>query len=821
VACLHGLTLIRDEWPLALLSINHALLHHVDRLHCAVQISADATLEGVQRLRTHWGERLTVVEIRTPAFLQEAITSALAAAVVAEADDRDWLYVFDADEFAVTPAGIPLRQLLLARPPELAELRYRIWNWIAPTDFDDHDLRSYPRLRHRALPCVFLPLPPAELAAEIGRGFVNYFDLCFVDKSLFRIAALRDRWIASSRPRISPSSTAGRARCCSNSRPETGWRPSGAPIRSGPGRAPEPRAPPASRSAICSPSPSPSPCLTPPSPPKSTAIHPAGGAVPASHPPAAESGDAAVPPSAATGMKPSALPFPTRGPRSMSLLSFLRRSWLACLLSAAAPLAPAAALERVQLQLPLLQLSFEVKLSELGDPERLLQGTSDLAEIDRATDGALGRRISELFATPLPVSTQELVRNSASTPMFEQVLLLASTLGSIDGVPADLNGGEITAALQKASASGDVTIQTVLEALPGQSATVDLEKALVGLRRLRNQFQPAHELLARLGAVPVDAVGLVPGPLPTLRSTGQLTVKHRSVPLQIVVIRPERQANGRLVVISHGLWDGPPSFEGWAQHLASHGYGVVLPLHPGSDSSQQRAMLSGKVPPPGPQELRLRPLDVSAVIDAVGSGGVAGLAGVDNRRAVVIGHSWGATTAMQLAGVTPSSRRLRERCENANDPERNLSWVLQCSFLDSADRAALADPRVVAVAAVSPPLNLIFDHGSGKGMNARALLITGSRDWVVPSGPEAINRFHYPALEGHQLVLANGGDHFNLRGVGDGGPLRALLLRWVDAAYAAGPTLPPAAGAPPILPAAGWGNGEIPLVLVPSDAFKP
>jgi hypothetical protein len=204
VACLHGLTLIRDEWPLALLSINHALLHHVDRLHCAVQISADATLEGVQRLRTHWGERLTVVEIRTPAFLQEAITSALAAAVVAEADDRDWLYVFDADEFAVTPAGIPLRQLLLARPPELAELRYRIWNWIAPTDFDDHDLRSYPRLRHRALPCVFLPLPPAELAAEIGRGFVNYFDLCFVDKSLFRIAALRDRWIAPGAHRLHP-----------------------------------------------------------------------------------------------------------------------------------------------------------------------------------------------------------------------------------------------------------------------------------------------------------------------------------------------------------------------------------------------------------------------------------------------------------------------------------------------------------------------------------------------------------------------------------------------------------------------------------------
>lgn len=54
------------------------------------------------------------------------------------------------------------------------------------------------------------------------------------------------------------------------------------------------------------------------------------------------------------------------------------------------------------------------------------------------------------------------------------------------------------------------------------------------------------------------------------------------------------------MLISHGLWDSPASFEGWARHLASHGYTVLLPYHPGSDQSQQQAMLSGKVPPPVP-----------------------------------------------------------------------------------------------------------------------------------------------------------------------------------------------------------------------------
>ena len=474
-----------------------------------------------------------------------------------------------------------------------------------------------------------------------------------------------------------------------------------------------------------------------------------------------------------------------------------RRPLLAALLAASMPLAaqaPAAALQRVELQLPLLQLSFDVEVSELANPDRLLHGSSDLAEIDRATDGALGRRIGELFSTPLPVSTQALLRNSVGTPMFEQVLLLASTLGSIDGVPADPNGAELSEALRKASASGDVTIQAVLQALPA-------------IRRMRDQFSPAKALEARLSSVPVDPAQAADGSLPTSRGDQLLPVKHRPAPLRIVVIRPERQANGRLVVISHGLWDSPSSFEGWARHLASHGYSVVLPEHPGSDSSQQRAMLSGKVPPPSPQELRLRPLDVSAVIDT--------------RRVVVFGHSWGATTALQLAGAAPSSRRLRERCDNLADPERNISWVLQCNFLTAADGPSLADPRVVAVAAVSPPISLLFDHNAARTMNARTLLISGSRDWVVPPGPEAIQRFRHPSEQGHQLVLAKGGDHFNLRGHGDGGPLRVLLLRWTDAAYAAGPAVLPQVGAPPLLAPTAWGNPQIPLVLVPTASLVP
>ena len=69
---------------------------------------------------------------------------------------------------------------------------------------------------------------------------------------------------------------------------------------------------------------------------------------------------------------------------------------------------------------------------------------------------------------------------------------------------------------------------------------------------------------------------------------------------------------------------------------------------------------------------------------------------------------------------------------------------------------------------------------------------------------------------GHSLVLAKGGDHFNLGSTYDagGGALRGLILAWTNAAYAAGPEVAPRSGAPGLLPPEGWGDSAIPLVDV-------
>jgi len=471
---------------------------------------------------------------------------------------------------------------------------------------------------------------------------------------------------------------------------------------------------------------------------------------------------------------------------------------------------PAQALERVDLLLPLLETSFSIDLVELASPRTPMAGSSDLAQLDQALDGLISRRLREVFLQPLPVQSKALATQIAGSALLEQALLAASALGQVQGLSQPVNSADLAAVVQRAAAQGDLTLLTLLRAIPGDSVTVNMERAFNLLRRLKNQQDQADRLATTTPPVAANPALAAAGPRQPQRRRQRLTVAHRPAPLELVIYSPDGASLSgarQLVVISHGLWDAPESFEGWARHLASHGYMVVLPRHPGSDASQQRAMLSGQVPPPSPEELALRPKDVGAIADAMAADG----------QLVVIGHSWGATTALQLAGAVPSSNQLRERCSRLDDPARNLSWVLQCSFMTSADRSGLGDRRVIAVAAVSPPLNLLFEHGASRPMHARTLLVSGSRDWVVPPDVEALEPFSRTLPVGHQLVLVAGGDHFNLRAPaeGSGGILAPLLLAWVQGAFAAGPGARPAPAAPPLLPPSGWGSLELGLVEVP------
>ncbi|QEY32588.1 dienelactone hydrolase [Synechococcus sp. RSCCF101] len=482
--------------------------------------------------------------------------------------------------------------------------------------------------------------------------------------------------------------------------------------------------------------------------------------------------------------------------------------------------APARALEALEIELPVFGTGFRIELGELESPEQLIAGTSDLAELDRATDGRVGRQLLTLFNAPLPADLTSVVEGSSGQPLFEQALMGLSQLVDVEGVEVDTSGRVLAEAIQTAKAAGQPTLLGMLRALPGSTATINLGRTAVVARRLRRNQREGRRLVASLPAATVAPSLKEPGPNTWERSRAEVTAAHRPEPISVEVVRPLQGSNRRVVVISHGLWDSPASFGGWAEHLASHGFTVLLPEHQGSDKKQQSAMRSGTLPPPTPEELRLRPIDVSRVLDALSSGALIGDSGALTTDAVgVIGHSWGGTTVIQLAGAEARDPRLVELCDDYNHPSRNLSWFLQCSLLSSADGTSLADPRVKTVIAVSPVVGLLFDPTPDRGAQLAPMLLTsGTADWVVPSGPEALTPFRRAdaAANGHRLVLADGGDHFNLRapdGSG-GGALGGLILAWMEAQLA------PAAvdgSVPATLPPQGWGDVRYPLVDVTSE----
>ena len=231
---------------------------------------------------------------------------------------------------------------------------------------------------------------------------------------------------------------------------------------------------------------------------------------------------------------------------------------LALGLGAAALWAPTAAraIETIKLRLPLLDTDFIVRVSELRSPQALMAGDSDLAELDRATDGAIGRKLKAVMRSNLPLELRAVVRNAQGSPLLEQVLLVGGALGDIDGLPDPLEPAQFQQAMERAAAKGGISLLDVLEQLPGKSVTVQLGRLGSAVQRFRRQRLSADQLIATVPPVSSKGPWLEAGRFSRARRELTIAVAHRPEPLAVVVLESSASAaaTNRLVVISHGLW---------------------------------------------------------------------------------------------------------------------------------------------------------------------------------------------------------------------------------------------------------------------------
>ena len=224
--------------------------------------------------------------------------------------------------------------------------------------------------------------------------------------------------------------------------------------------------------------------------------------------------------------------------------------------------------------------------------------------------------------------------------------------------------------------------------------------------------------------------------------------------------------NFPVIVISHGLGSDRTSFIYLAEQLASYGFAVAVPEHPGSNAEQLRSLFSGQAAEVAePNEFIDRPLDVKYLLDELERLNAANPSWRLNvNRAAIIGQSFGGYTALALAGAGLNFNQLRRECDNPQDVW-NLSLLLQCRALAlPLTQYNLQDYRIKAAIAINPFTSSVFGELGLKKIQIPVAIVSSSADTVAPALPEQIIPFAWLTTKQKYLVSIDRATHFSTIG---------------------------------------------------------
>jgi predicted dienelactone hydrolase len=259
-----------------------------------------------------------------------------------------------------------------------------------------------------------------------------------------------------------------------------------------------------------------------------------------------------------------------------------------------------------------------------------------------------------------------------------------------------------------------------------------------------------------------------PGRYGSQRQRWRLKDPSRDRELYVDIIRPRQWPQGQVpvIVVSHGLAASPETWRDQADHLASHGFLVALPQHPGSDIAQFndfRQGLSNQIF--DLQEFINRPLDISFVLDELERRNQSDFG---NRLKLsnvgVAGHSFGGYTALAVAGARLNFPYLQTVCE---EPQGylNISLLLQCRALQLPQQEYdFRDPRVGSIVISNPVNSSLFGPEGLAAIDIPVMVMAGSYDPATPAVYEQFLTFPWYGDNGqsHYLALLEGQAHVDL-----------------------------------------------------------
>ena len=445
---------------------------------------------------------------------------------------------------------------------------------------------------------------------------------------------------------------------------------------------------------------------------------------------------------------------------------------------------PAQSAERIYLSYGILERSISITALEEYARSGILD--SDLYVYSQYLDPKQLETIRQVLQTRADLSPVA-VSQFLYTPQGEALLRRLGQV--IQPESRDTGFFAIRAALILASAEGGLTPLNVLRKFPTRGIRVDLQRSLEiasSLGDAINETNQATQAIARIAEQ--DASSLPPNTVvPDLSARGsfswdretlqlvdrsrrfvQALGNDRVFPVDVYLPRTRAQSIP-VIVISHGLGSDRATFRYLAEHLASYGFAVAVPEHPGSNAKQLQALIAGTASDvANPSEFLDRPLDIKYLLDELTrrSQSDARYSRLNLKNVGVVGQSFGGYTVFALAGASLNFAQLNQDCQTAAlDNTLNISLLLQCrAAVLPTINYNLSDPRVKAVIAINPITSSVFGQSQLNQIKVPTMIVAGNADTVAPALPEQIIPFTWLQTPDRYLALIDRGTHFSVLG---------------------------------------------------------
>ncbi|MEC4805050.1 MAG: alpha/beta hydrolase [Jaaginema sp. PMC 1079.18] len=394
------------------------------------------------------------------------------------------------------------------------------------------------------------------------------------------------------------------------------------------------------------------------------------------------------------------------------------------------------------------------------------------------------QQLRTVLSTPAdvtPVAVAQFLYSPQGEQILEQVGELIQTRAQQPGFYA------IRSALILAAASEEgLTPLNVLRQFPTSGIRINSERAFDLLDRVGRIIGDTQRAIAAIEAqaqVEITTANTLdfpwdlrqPGSVTFRREVLQLNDLSRNRAFPVDLYLPQVSGRLPLAIVSHGLGSERASYSYLAAHLASYGFVVAVPEHPGSNSAQIQALANGLASNITPsRELIDRPLDIKYLLDVLEQDYGDRL---NWQQVGIVGQSFGGYTALALAGAKINFERIATQCQEEN-PLFNISFLIQCQARNlPAQDYDLADDRIQAAIAINPLTSTIFGASELAKIQIPLVIVTGSADTVTPALAEQIRPFTQLTTPDKYLVLLENGTHFSVIGSSENDiPLPAPVL---------------------------------------------